>query len=309
MDTKGKVAVTGAFGFTGRAIARQLVDQGRDLITMTRRVEHADPLARSIESVKLDFGRPSGLTAAFAGVDTLFNTYWIRFPRGNESFERATAQTAVLLDAARQAGVRRIVHVSVVGADRDGPTPYVRAKAVVEDMVRASGLEWSIVRPTLTYGPKDILVNNMAWALRRLPLYGMPGAGRYTIQPVHVDDVARICVELADGPPGRTVDAAGPDVLRFREMVDTVRSAVGSHSIVVPMPAWAVLMAGRVLGAFVRDVVLTPNEILELSTGFLTSSAEPLGRIRFADWVSANADGLGRRWSSELARNYTPRAS
>jgi NADH dehydrogenase len=304
MNGPRKLAVTGAFGFTGRAIAEQLVGQGHAVVTLTRRIERDDPLARSIEAAPLDFGRPSELAVALDGVDVLFNTYWIRFERGTESFERAIAETGVLLGAARQAGVRRLVHVSVVGADRDGPTPYVRAKAVVEQMVRTSGLEWSVVRPTLTFGPNDILVNNMAWALRRLPVYGMPGDGRYTIQPVHVDDVARICIELADGLPGRTVDAAGPDTMTFREMVEVVRSAIGSRSIVVPMPTWAVLAAGRVLGIVVRDVVLTPSEILELSTSFLTSSEEPLGRIGFADWVAAKANGLGRRWSSELGRNY-----
>ena len=302
--SKARVALTGAFGFTGRAIARQLVDQGRDVVTLTRRIDHADPLARSIESVALDFGRPTDLSRALGGVDTLFNTYWIRFPRGPESFERAIAESAVLLAAAREAGVRRIVHISVVGADHDAPTPYVRAKAVVEDMVRASGLEWSIVRPTLTYGAGDILVNNMAWALRRLPLYGMPGSGAYTIQPVHVDDVARICIDLADGKPGHTVDAAGPDVMPFREMVETVRSAVGSRSVILPMPTWTVLAAGRLLGLLVHDVVLTPDEISELTASFLTSRESPLGQIGFKAWVTSNADSLGRRWSSELARNY-----
>ena len=299
-----RIAVTGAFGFTGRAIARQLVDAGRDVMTLTRRVDHTDALARTIQAVRLDFGRPAELADALVGVDTLFNTYWIRFPRGAETFERAIAETNVLLLAARRAGVRRIVHVSVVGAHSEAPTPYVRAKAVVEAAVQASGMEWSIARPTLTYGPGDILINNMAWALRRLPVYGMPGSGAYTIQPVHVDDVARICIDLADGDAGRTVDAAGPDVMSFREMVDAVRSAVGSRSRVVPMPTWTVLAAGRLLGLLVRDVVLTPDEILELTTSFLTSREPPLGRIRFTDWIGANADSLGRRWSSELARNY-----
>jgi uncharacterized protein YbjT (DUF2867 family) len=304
MNPQGKLAVTGAFGFTGRAIARQLVAQGREVITLTRRVDHADELARSIAAVKLDFGRPADLAAALEGVDTLFNTYWIRFPRGSESFERAIAQTNVLLLAARQAGVRRIVHVSVVGADGAGPTPYVRAKAIVEDAVRACELEWAIVRPTLTFGPDDILINNMAWALRRLPIYGMPGSGTYTIQPVHVDDVARICIDLSEGEAGRTVDAAGPDTMPFREMVQTVRAAIHSRSIIVAMPAWTVLAAGRLLGLFVRDVVLTPDEVRELSSSFLTSSQPPLGRIRFAEWVPANGSHLGRHWSSEVARNY-----
>ena len=304
LSKNGRAAVTGAFGFTGHAIARALVDRGVDVITLARRIDHADPLAQSIRAAPLDFGRPADLASALDGVDTLFNTYWIRFPRGASSYERATAETAVLLAAARQANVRRVVHVSVVGADPEGPTPYVRAKGRVEHAVRTSGLEWTIVRPTLTFGPGDILINNMAWALRRLPVYGMPGSGRYPIQPVHVDDVARICVELAGAEPGDVVDAAGPDHLGFREMVDIVRSAVGSRSVVLPMPTWAVLTAARLLGLLVRDVVLTPDEVFELSTGFLTSNHPPRGTIRFEEWVRANADSLGRRWSSELGRNY-----
>ena len=279
MNGQRRLAVTGAFGFTGRAIARQLVHEGHEVLTLTRRVDHDDPLARSIDAVRLDFGRAGDVAVALEGVDTLFNTYWIRFPRGTESFERAIAETNVLLLAASRAGVRRVVHVSVVGADHEAPTAYVRAKAVVEDAVKASGLEWSIVRPTLTFGPGDILVNNMAWALRRLPVYGMPGSGTYLIQPVHVDDVARIGIELADSEAGRTVDAAGPDTMTFREMVEIVRAAVGSRSIVVPMPSWAVLAAGRAMGLLVGDVVLTRDEVLELTTSFLTSREAPLGRM------------------------------
>jgi NADH dehydrogenase len=297
-------AVTGAYGFTGRAIAVQLLTAGRNVLTLTRRTPVADPLAAQIESVSLDFRRPDQLIDSLRDVDTLFNTYWIRFPRGTESFERAISESTVLIAAAREAGVRRLVHVSVVGADAAGPTPYVRAKGVLEDIVKRSGLEWSIVRPTLTYGPSDILVNNLAWALRRLPVYGMPGDGDYPIQPVHVDDVARICIEAGDGPAGMTVDAAGPETFAYRDMVSVVRSAVRSRAIVVSMPAPVVLVAGRLLGLLVNDVVLTRDEIRELSSGWLSSPDPPLGRIDFRRWVMANGPRLGRRWSSELARNY-----
>jgi NADH dehydrogenase len=196
------------------------------------------------------------------------------------------------------------VHVSVVNAAADAETPYVRAKAALESIVRSAGLEWVIVRPTLTYGPGDILINNLAWALRRLPVYGLPGRGRYTVQPVHVDDVARICIEAASSDPGRTIDAAGPETLAYRDLVAIVRSAVRSRSIVLPMPHLAVLAAARVLGLLVRDVVLTADEIRELTSSLLTSHEPPRGTIRLSAWVPANADGLGRRWSSELARNY-----
>lgn len=297
-------AVTGAFGFTGRVLATQLLDAGHSVVTLTRRAGAGDPLAARIEVRPIDHDRPADLVSALAGVETLYNTYWLRFPRGGQTFVGAVARSAVLLAAARDAGVRRIVHVSVVNAAPDAETPYVRAKAALEAVVRSSGLEWAIVRPTLTYGPSDILINNLAWALRRLPVYGVPGRGRYTVQPVHVEDVARICIEAATGEPGRVIDAAGPETLTYRELVDIVRSAVGSRSIVLPMPHVAVLAAARVLGLLVRDVVLTVDEIRELTSSLLTSHEPPDGTIRLSDWVPANADALGRRWSSELARNY-----
>jgi uncharacterized protein YbjT (DUF2867 family) len=297
-------ALTGAFGFTGRAIAERLLAEGRDVVTLTRRSGVDDPLRDRLRVEPFDVRQPERLAAALEGVDTLYNTHWIRFPRGAMTYERATADSATLVAAARAAGVRRIVHVSVVNAAADAPTPYVRAKAALEAMVRSSGLEWVIVRPTLTYGSNDILINNLAWALRRLPIYGMPGRGRYTVQPVHVDDVARICVEASVADAGLTLDAAGPEIVAYRDLVAMVRSAVGSHSLVVPMPQAAVIASAKLLGALVRDVVLTSDEVLELTSSFLTSSEPPRGTTRISAWLSANAATLGRHWSSELARNY-----
>jgi NADH dehydrogenase len=297
-------AVTGAFGFTGRALATRLLNAGHDVVTLTRRSGAGDPLASRITVRPFDTARPAELERALTGVDTLFNTYWMRFPQGGSTFEGAVAGSATLLAAAREAGVRRVVHISVVNASPDAETPYVRAKAALESVVWSSGLEWVVVRPTLTYGPGDILINNLAWALRRLPVYGMPGLGLYTVQPVHVDDVARICVEAAVGEAGRVLDAAGPETLTYRQLVDLVRGAIGSRSLVLPMPGLVVLATARLLGLVVRDVVLTRDEIRELTSSLLTSKDPPLGTIRVSDWVPANADSLGRAWASELARNY-----
>lgn len=297
-------AVTGAFGFTGRALAERLLDRGDEVVTLTRRSGAGDPLAPRITVRRFDSARLGDLVSALAGVDTLFNTYWLRFPRGSSTFEAAVARSAELLAAGREAGVRRVVHVSVVNASADADTPYVRAKAALESIVRASGMEWVIVRPTLTYGPGDILINNLAWALRRFPIYGLPGLGRYTVQPVHVSDVARICVEAASGDAGRVIDAAGPETLTYRDLVHLLRGAIGSRSIVVPMPGLVVLATARILGLLVRDVVLTRDEIRELTSSLLTSQQPPLGTIRVTDWVRANADTLGRTWASELTRNY-----
>ncbi len=302
--TGQRFAVTGSFGFTGRAITQRLLAAGHEVVTLTRRSGAGDPLADRITVHPIDTTRPTELLANLAGVDTLFNTYWLRFPRDGETFQGLVAQSAVLLAAAREAGVRRVVHVSVVNAAPDAETPYVRAKAALESVVRSSGIEWAIVRPTLLYGPGDILINNLAWALRHLPIYGMPGRGRYTVQPVHVADLARLCIEAADGAPGRTLDAAGPETLEYRELVALVRAACGSRSIVLPMPHLVVFAAARVLGLLVRDVVLTRDEIRELTSSLLTSHERARGEIRLSGWLRDNAHTIGRSWSSELGRNY-----
>lgn len=297
-------AVTGAFGFTGRHIAELLLSLDREVLTLSRRSGAGDPLATRVLVRRLEFERREALAGALAGVDTLYNTYWMRFPRGGRTFSSLVADTQVLLEAAERAAVRRVVHVSVVNARSDASTPYARAKAAVEALVRRCSLEWAIVRPTLTFGPHDILINNLAWALRRLPVFGMPGSGRYRVQPVHVVDVARICVEAATGPSGVTLDAAGPERLTYRALVDLVRWAVGSRSLVVPMPRFAVLGAAAALGMVVGDRVLTSHEIDELTSSLLTSAEPPRGHIRASAWIGANGDSLGRQWANELVRNY-----
>jgi NADH dehydrogenase len=298
--------ITGAFGFTGRAIAERLIGSGRDVVTLSRRSGDGDPLQPRIRVEPFDPDRADRLVAALSGVDTLYNTYWLRFPRGAATFERAIARSAVLLAAAREAGVRRIVHLSVVHASVDAETPYMRAKAALESVVQNAGLDWTIVRPTLTFGPGDTLINNLAWSLRRLPIFGVAGRGRYRVQPVHVDDVARICIEAGAAAPGSTIDAAGPETFAYGELVDTVRAAIGSRSIVVPVPGALVLAAARGLGLVVDDVVMTRDEMRELTSSRLTSTEPARGTIRLSEWLAENASSLGRRWSSELVRNYRP---
>jgi uncharacterized protein YbjT (DUF2867 family) len=297
-------AVTGATSYTGRFIAERLVPAGRTVLDLTRNPHVRHRLGEAVSSAPLDFDHPDRLAHALDGVDTLYNTFWIRFERGPITYAWATERSRILFAAAQRAGVRRIVHISVISAARDAPTAYFRAKATVEDALIGSGVSYAIVRPTVTFGPGDILLNNLAWTLRRLPVFGIPGDGRYPIQPVHIDDIADLAVRAGSRTDQLVVDAAGPDTFSFREFVALVREAVGSRAFIVPAPVGVALVAARLIGLVVQDVVLTRDEVTELQAGLMRSSAAPAGRIRLAAWLAANADTLGRQWASERDRHF-----
>jgi NADH dehydrogenase len=300
--------VTGAFGYTGSRIAERVLAQSRDVVTLTRRPVTQHPLEARVRRLPYEF-EPDSLTSALAGIDTCYVTYWMRFPRGGATWDEMVGNASRLANAAAAAGVRRFVYVSVTNARHDSSTAYFRAKAQVEDAVRAAGgsssMSTAIVRPTLLYGPSDILINNMAWTLRRLPAFGICGDGEYRAQPVHVDDVADLCVRLGGSDSTVETDAAGPEVLSFNEIVRIVREAVGSRALLLHMPVPLVLITTRVIGAAVRDVVLTRDEIRELMESLLVAAPGIAPQpTRFSDWISAHGDEIGRRYSSELGRNF-----
>lgn len=306
-DAVSTDAVTGATSFTGRFIAERLVASGRRVIDLTRDPRAPHPLGELASSTALDFDHPDRLTRALQGVDTLYNTFWIRFERGPITYRWAVERSQILFAAARRARVRGIVHISVINAAPDAPTAYFRAKAAVEESLASSGVPYGIVRPTVSFGPGDILVNNLAWSLRRLPLFGIPGDGLYPIQPVHIDDIADLAVHVGSMTEGIVADAAGPDTFTFNEFVALVRRAVGSQARIVHMPVWAALAGAGMVGLIVRDVVLTRDEVTELRSNLMVSAAPPTGRVHLASWLAEQADTLGRQWASELDRHFRRR--
>jgi uncharacterized protein YbjT (DUF2867 family) len=295
--------VTGAFSFTGSFVAERLLAEGVVVRTLSRRDDPSHPLHGRVEVAPLQFTDEAALVESLRGARTLYNTYWIRFEHGGSTFDRAVSNTRLLFRAARAAGVERVVHVSVSNPREDSPLPYFRGKARCERALAESGLEHAIVRPTLVFGPRDILVSNIAWILRRFPLFLVPGDGRYRLQPVSAEDVAEIAV-TAEG----TVDAAGPEVLTFDELVRAISAAVGCRRRLVHLPIGAALAVGAAVGVARRDVILTREEVAGLTAELLVSHGPPLGHASFRDWLAANGDDLGRRYVSELARNFRPYA-
>jgi len=274
-------------------------------MTLTRRGADGHPLAGRVAVVPLRFDDAGALVAALSGVDTLYNTFWRRFPSPSSGFADIVAQSEMLITAAATAGVRRLVQFSVSNASATAPTSYFQAKAQVEQIVRESGVSHAIVRPTLLYGPGDILINNLAWTLRRVPVFGLPGSGGYRVQPVLVTDVADLAIRLAQPGDDVTVDAAGPDVYRFVDLVRLIRDRIGAPARIVGVPPWLALAGARVIGRLVRDSVLTRDEITELMNELLVSKGPATCPTSFGRWLETEADAVGRRYQSELARNYS----
>ncbi len=296
--------VTGAFGYTGRYIARRLLDEGATVRTLTRNSAASSPFGDRVERYPLDFDAAGQLTESLRGADTLYNTYWIRFARGDITHDTAVSNSRALLNAAVEAGVRRVVHISITNASEDSPLPYFRGKALVESAVRESGLSYAIVRPTVLFSTEDILINNIAWFLRRFPVFPIGGSGEYPIQPVLVDDVARLAVDAGAGSGDVALDAVGPETFTFEEMVRLLARRVGSRARLMHLPPSMALLAARMAGWLVRDVVLSKDEIDGLMAGRLVSAAPPTTSTRFTEWLQAEGASLGRRYASELARHY-----
>src|SRR5438105_2858224 len=248
-------AVTGAFSYTGRYIARRLLEDGRRVRTLTNHSHRAgaEDLEEKLEVEPLQFQDRKRLASALRGVDVLYNTYWIRFPHSGLDFDGAVANTRTLLKAAAEAGVRKVVHISVSNPSPDSPLAYYAGKARAEDAVRESGMKWAIVRPTLVFGPGDILINNIAWLLRNMPLFAIPGLGHYKLQPVAIEDVAEVAVWAAKEEGEVTVDAAGPEIITYMDLVDEVAIAVHRRPPFLYLPPSMVVLGGVVLGLFVRD--------------------------------------------------------
>jgi uncharacterized protein YbjT (DUF2867 family) len=281
--------VTGAFSFTGRYIAARLLESGREVRTLTRRPQSESPFGDRVQTFPLDFADPAPLR----GADTLYNTYWIRFPDSSTSFVDAVRNSVALFEAARGAGVRRVVQLSVTHASSESPYGYFKGKAAVETALAASGLSYAIVRPTLVFGDGEVLVNNVAWLLRRLPLFLLPSAA-CRLRPIAAEDLAVLCVEAGSDVDDATFDAAGPHELTFEDLVHLVRSAVGARSVVMRGGRRTVLALTRSLDLLARDTLLTSEELGALADDLLTSAEPPRGTRRFDDWVTASAQGLGR---------------
>ena len=297
-------AVIGAFGYTGKYITRLLLAQGRQVITLTGHPHRPNEFGGQVKALPFDSDHPDQLANSLEGVDTLYNTYWVRFDHGTTTFSGAVRNTQALFRAAKQAGVRRIVHTSITNPSLDSPLPYFRGKAQLEKDLQELGVPYAILRPTVLFGQEDILINNIAYLVRKFPFFAIPGDGEYPMQPIFVEDYARLAVQISSGKEDCTLDAVGPDIFSFNQLVELIASSQGRRLWLAHLPPSIALPLSGIIGWWMKDVTLTWDEYRGLSAGMLISSQPPTGRTRLADWLAANASQVGSRYASELERHY-----
>lgn len=307
IESPGIAVVTGAFSYTGSAVAKSLLARGFAVRTLTNRRAPVNDPGGPIETYPLQFEDPGRLSEAMRGARVLVNTYWVRYPYVGVGFDQAVLNTGILLRSAREAGVERVVHVSVSNPSPDSPLAYYRGKAEAEALVRAAGLSYAIVRPTLVVGPHDILVNNIAWFLRRFPVFGMPGSGGYRVQPVTLDDAGELLAGAVMSRDDTTFDAAGPDVVTFEEFVRAIAAAIGRRPRIVHLPPALSLAVLRVAGWAVREVILSGEELRGLISERLISQEPPRGTHSVLAWLWENGCELGGAYASELDRHVRGR--
>ena len=296
--------VTGAFGYSGKYIAARLLEAGERVRTLTNSLHRANPFGDKVEVQSFNFDNPTALIESLRGATVLYNTYWIRFNTKEPGFQHSVAveNTLKLFEAAKQAGVSRVVHTSITNPSEDSPLEYFRGKAVLERALKESGLSYAILRPNVLFGHEDILINNIAWTLRKLPMFGIFGDGQYRLQPMHVDDFAALAVEQGKDRTNRVIDAIGPETFTYWRLVEEIGNIIGVKRPIVSVPPALGYVVGAVLGKLVGDVMITRDEVEGLMADLLVTSSPPAGSTRLTDWARQHADTLGKHYASELAR-------
>ncbi|NJN53343.1 MAG: NAD(P)H-binding protein [Anaerolineae bacterium] len=302
-------AVTGAFGYSGKYIAQRLLAQGKRVITLTNSTDRDNAFHGRVPAYPFHFDNPAQLAESLQGVSVLYNTYWVRFNHKTFKHADAVQNSITLFNAAKAAGVQRVVHVSITNPALDSPLEYFRGKAVLEQALIETGLSYAILRPTVLFGKEDILINNITWMLRKFPVFGLFGDGQYRVQPIYVDDLARLAVEQGDKEENIILNAIGPETFTYRELVQTLAQTVGVQRPLLSIPPSLGFAAGQVVGRLVNDVLITREEIEGLMADLLYVDSPPTGTTRLTEWAKKQAAALGKQYTSELARRRDRQAA
>lgn len=295
-------AVTGAFGYSGKYIAKKLINKGHKVITITNSLDRKNPFGDKIQIYPFNFDEPAKLEETLRGVTVLYNTYWVRFNHKTFTHADAVRNTEIMFKAAKRAGVKRIVHISITNPSLDSPLEYFSGKARLEKPLIESGIPYTILRPTVLFGKEDILINNIAWGLRHLPVFGVFGDGKYKMQPIYVDDLADLAIKHGKENEDLVVNAIGPETFTYRDLVKTVSEIIGKRRPIVSVPPGIGYLAGWIIGKIVNDVMITKEEIEGLMANLLYVESPPTGSTKLTEWARKHSGTLGLQYTSELAR-------
>ncbi|HEY7357917.1 MAG TPA: NAD(P)H-binding protein [Ktedonobacterales bacterium] len=296
--------VTGAFSFTGKYLTERLLARGKQVRTLTGHPNNPNPFGDQVEVFPYHFDDFGALVKSLEGASTFYISYWIRFAHGQMTFDRAVENTRTLFRAAKEAGVRRVVYISITNPSEDLPLPYFSGKAGLERALKESGLSYAILRPTVLFGPEGILINNIAWLVRHFPLFAIMGAGDYQLQPIFVEDLADLMIRVGEQQEPVLLDAIGPETYRFDDLVRLVAQALHRKVRFVYISPGLMLAISKVMSLFLGDVILTRDEIRGLMANLLISDQPPTGQTRLSEWLAAHADEVGAKYASELSRHY-----
>jgi uncharacterized protein YbjT (DUF2867 family) len=304
MDTPDIAMVTGALSFTGKYLTERLLAQGKQVRTLTGHPQNPNPFGDQVTVFPYHFDDYGALVKTLEGVSTFYISYWIRFAHGQMTFDRAVENTKMLFRAAKDAGVRRVVYISISNPSEDSPLPYFKGKAGLERALQESGLSYAILRPTVLFGPEGILINNIAWLVRRFPFFAVMGAGDYRLQPIFVEDLADLMMQVGKQQEPVLLDAVGPETYRFDDLVRLVGQSLHRKVRFVYISPGLMLAISKVMSVFLGDVILTRDEITGLMANLLISDQSPTGRTRLSEWLAAHANDVGARYASELRLHY-----
>lgn len=302
MSEKEIHVVTGAFGYSGKYIAKRLLDKGHTVKTITNSINRINPFGEKVKAYPFNFDNPDRLAETLEGATVLYNTYWVRFNHKDFTHSLAVGNSLKLFEAAKKAGVKRIVHVSITNPSEESRLEYFKGKAKLERAIIESGISYSILRPTVLFGKEDILINNIAWMLRTFPIFGVFGSGQYRLQPIYVDDLAKLAVEEGEKKENNIIDAIGPETFTFRELAETIGEIIGKKRLILSIPPFLGYIVGWITGKIVGDIMITKEEIDGLMADLLYTDSPPAGETKLTDWMRENSYCLGMKYASELKR-------
>lgn len=294
--------VTGAFGYSGKYIAKRLLNAGYQVRILTNSFNRHNPFGDKIKAFPFNFDKPKELVESLQGTSVLYNTYWVRFNHADFKHSIAVENTLKLFCAAKEAGIKRIIHISITNPSERSHLEYFRGKAILERALIESGISYTILRPALLFGKEDILINNIAWMLRKFPIFAVFGDGKYRLQPIYVDDLAKLAIEQGGKKENNIIDATGPDTFTYRELIEEIGNTIGKRRPIISVPDALGYFVGLVIGKIVGDITITREEIEGLKAELLYTTSLPVGETKLTEWIKLNSSTLGIRYASELAR-------